>query len=88
MLELEFVELRKPLGAFEICRSPFLVKFDIFAKRVFQSTLDQIDCEIGDVDPDPLPPKFLSRVDGCPTTAEGIEHDVAFVTAGFDKAFE
>ena len=55
MLELKFVELCKPLGALEIGRSTFFFKLDFLAERIFQSALDQIDRQIGDIDPDPLP---------------------------------
>src|SRR6266513_1906007 len=53
MLELELVELGEALRAFEIGGLAFFFEFDLFAERISQSALDQIDSEIGDVDPDP-----------------------------------
>ena len=55
MLELEFVEFGQPLRAREIGWLTFLFKLDIFAERIFQSALDQVDRQISDVDPHPLP---------------------------------
>ena len=55
MLKLEFVELSESLGAREVGRLAFFFKLDLFAERILQSALDQIDRQIGDIDPDPLP---------------------------------
>ena len=41
-----------------------------------------------DVDPDPLPPKLLRRVDGRAAAAEGVEYHIALVRRGLDDAFE
>ena len=54
MLELEFIELSKSLGAGEIRWLAFFFKLDLFAEGIFQPPLNQIDGEISDVDPDPL----------------------------------
>ena len=43
---------------------------------------------MGDVDPDPLPPELLRRVDRRAAAAEGIQDDVAGVGGGRDDAFE
>src|SRR5439155_26785750 len=54
MLKLELVELSKALGAPEIGWLTFLFELNLFAERIFQAALDQVDGEIRDVDPDPL----------------------------------
>ena len=88
MLELEFVELSKSLSAFEISRLSFLLKLDLFAKCVFQSALDQIDCEISDVDANLLTTEFLRRVNGGAASAKRIEHNVAGIAGCADDSFE
>ena len=88
MLELEFVELRKPLGALEIGRLTFLFKLDLFAERVLQPPLDQVDCEIGNIDPDPLASELLRSVNGCAASTEWIENNISGIAARADDAFE
>ena len=46
---------------------------------VLQPFLDQADREMRDVDPDPVAPELLRRVNGGAAAAERVEHDVAFV---------
>src|SRR5438132_11599961 len=88
MLELEFVELSKPLGACEIGRLTFFFEFDLFAKCILQSPLDQIDREISDVDADPLSPEFLRRMNRRAASAKRIEHHIAGFSARLDNSFE
>ena len=54
MLELKLVIFSQLLCALKISGLTFLFEFNLFAERVFQAALDQIDREIGNVDPDPL----------------------------------
>jgi hypothetical protein len=70
MLELEFVEFSQRLRAREIRRLTFLFELDLFAEGIFQPALDQINREIGDVDPDPSPPELLRSVNCCAATAK------------------
>ncbi len=88
MLELEFIELSKSLGAGEIRWLAFFFKLDLFTERIFQSALDQIDREIGDVDPDPLSTEFLRGVNGCAASAERIKHHVSGIARRADNAFQ
>src|SRR5439155_18441678 len=88
MLELELVELRKPLRAFEIRRLTFLFELDFFAERIFQTALNQIDREIGDVDADPLSTEFLRCVNRRSASAEWIEYHIAGIRGGTDNSFE
>src|SRR5436309_1525061 len=88
MLELEFVELRQSLRAFEIRRLTFFFKLDLFAKRIFQSALDQIDREIRDVDADPLSIQLLGRVNSRAASAKRIEHHIAGIARCADDALK
>jgi len=88
MLELEFVELRQSLRAFEIRRLTFFFKLDLFAESVFQSALDQIDREISDVDTDPFSIQLLRGVNRRAASAKWIEHDIIRFSACFDNSFE
>jgi len=88
VLELEFVELREALGAFEIGRLAFLFKLDVLAKSVFQTALNQIDREISDIDANPLPPQLLCCVNGCAASTEWIEHDIAGIARRTDNALK
>ena len=84
MLELEFIVLGQLLCAGEIGRLTFLFKLDFFTERIFQSALDEIDRKIGDVDADPLAPKFLRRVNGRAASAKRIEHYISGICGGGD----
>src|SRR5207248_10498511 len=88
MLELKFVELSKSLRAFEIGWLTFFFELDLLAERIFQSTLDQIDCEISDVDSDPLPIELLCGVNRCAAPAKRIKHDIAGIARSADDALE
>src|SRR5436190_10883132 len=76
MLELEFVELCESLRAREIGRLTFFFELDLLAKRILQSALDQIDREIGDVDPDPLSIQLLRRMNRRAASTKRIEHHI------------
>src|SRR5437867_1055235 len=88
MLELELVEFSQALRAREISGLPFLFELDLFTESIAQSTLDQVDREIRDVDPDPLPVEFLRGVNGRTATAERIEHGIARIARGADDPLE
>src|SRR5213080_1724526 len=88
MLELEFVELSESRRAFEIGRLPFLFKLDFFTEGIFQSALDQLDREIGDVDSNPLSIQLLCCVNRRPASAKRIEHNIAGIARRADDAFE
>jgi hypothetical protein len=88
MLKLKFVELRQSLRAGEIGWLTFFFKLDFFSERIFQSALDQIDREIGDVDSDPLSTKFLRRMNRRAASAKWIEHEFARISGCFYNSFE
>lgn len=48
-------------------------------KGIAQALFDQADGKVGDVDADPGPPEFLSRMNGGAATAERIKHHIAGV---------
>jgi hypothetical protein len=88
LLELPLVQFRQRLGAAEIRGLAAFLKLRVLAEGVFEPTLDEIDREVGDINANPLPAEFLRRVNGGAAAAKRIKHDVAFVAAGFDNAFE
>src|ERR1700686_1618278 len=88
MLELEFVVLGELTRAAKIGGLPLLFELDLFAERIPQPALDQIDGEIGDIDADPFAPEFLRRVNGGAASAKWIEHDIPRIAARADDAFE
>lgn len=55
---------------------------------VLQAPLDQAHRQVRDVDADPAAVQLLRRMHRGATAAEGVEHDIAFVAAGGDDAFE
>src|SRR5436190_17562067 len=77
MLELELVVLSKLLRSAEIEWLTSLFKLNFFAECVAQTTLDQIDREISDVDPNPLPAELLRGVNGRAASAERVEDHIA-----------
>ena len=88
MLELEFVVLGQLRCTGEIGWLTFLFKLDFFAERIAQTTLDQIDREVSDVDPDPLPAELWRGVNGCATSAKWIENDMARIARRTDDALK
>src|SRR5438045_6126955 len=76
MLKLEFIELSESLSALEVRWLTFFFELDRFAECVFQSPLDQIDREVGDVDAYPLSIEFFRRVNGRAASAERMEHRI------------
>jgi len=77
---LELVVLGQLRCTGEVGWLTFLFKLNFFAERIAQTTLDQIDCKISDVDADPLTPEFLRGVDGCATTAKRIQNYITGIT--------
>ena len=72
MLELELVVFGELASTTEIGRLPFLFELDLFAEGIAQAPLDQIDSQIGDIDPGPFSTKLLRRVSGmCRITQNG-----------------
>ena len=55
---------------------------------VVEAFLDQTDGEVGDVDADPTPAKFLGGVHRGAATAERVEDEIVGVAAGRDDPFE
>src|SRR6266481_5415353 len=85
MLELELVVFGQLLCAGEVGWLTFLFKLNFFAERIAQPTLDQIDREISDINPDPLTAKFLRGVNSRAASAKQIEHDIAGIRGGGDN---
>src|SRR6266516_2732955 len=88
MLELELVVFSQLLCACEIGWLTFLFKLDLFAKRIFQSALDQIDGEISNVDPNPLATELLRGVNRRAAPAKRIEHHIAGTARCADDALK
>src|SRR5439155_14021505 len=86
--ELEFIKLIESLRACEIGWLTFFFELDVFAERVFQSALDQIDREIGDINTDPLSAKFLRSVNGCAASAKRIEHHIAGLARSLEHSLD
>src|SRR5664280_3510100 len=63
---------------------PNRLDLDFLPVRITETVLDKRRGELGNVDSDPLPVKFLGCVDRCPATAERVEHQVAGIAAGPD----
>ena len=79
---------KTPTRAAEISGLSLFFELDFFAEGVFQSPLDQVDREIGDVDPDPLSSELLCRVNGCAASAKRIEDNIAKIRRCADDTFE
>ena len=77
MLELELVVLGQLRCTGEVGWLTFLFKLNFFAERIAQPTLDQVDREISDVDPDSLASQLLRSMNGCAASAEWIENHIA-----------
>ena len=77
-----------PRPATSARRSTSYRLLDALAEGVPQPVLDQRDGQVGDVDADPAAFEPLRDGDSRPAAAEGIEHEVAFVAAGFDDPFQ
>src|SRR6266498_3712387 len=58
--------------------------FDDVAVGASKPVADQVDGEVGDVDPDPAATKTLCGCDGRATSAERVEHHIALVAARRD----
>src|ERR1035437_2407511 len=88
MLELELVHFRQALCALEICGLTLFLKLQLFAERIFQTSLNEIDGEIRDINADPVPTQLLRPVNRRAATAERVEHKPAGIGAGFNNAFK
>src|SRR5207247_10503105 len=88
MLKLELIILGKLFCSAEIGWLTFLFKLNFFAECVAQTTLDQIDREISDVDPDPLATQLLRSMNGRPASAKRIENNIAGIARRADNALK
>ena len=58
------------------------------AATVAEAAGHEVDGEGFDIDAEPAAVEVLCRLDGRAATTEGVEDEIAFVTAGFDDALE
>jgi hypothetical protein len=88
-LELILVLLRQLLRARQIDRLTHHLDLVLQLREcVFHTTPDQVDRQVRDVDPDPVPVELLRRMHRRPAPAERIEDDIAGLTRRFHNAFE
>ncbi len=57
-------------------------------KRIAKPLFNQPDGKVGDINPDPLPPEFLRRLNRGATTEERVEHDIAGVGGGVEDTLQ
>jgi hypothetical protein len=86
-LELVFVLESKRAGAAEVFWHAGDTELES-GKGVFQTPLDEMNGEMGDVDADLAAGEFLRGMDGRAAAAKGIENEIAFVGGCGDNAFE
>jgi hypothetical protein len=84
---LIFVLSRKSPRAFQIFWRSVDNVLDA-RKRIFQAFLYEGNCQVGNVYPDPLSPKFLGSMDGRPASAEWIKNNIALVGTGVYDALQ
>ena len=86
-LELVLVPRRQIARTGQILRGALHVKDD-GREGILHAPLDQRDGEMRDVDAHPAAPKLFGGMNGGAAAAEGVEHDVAWITGCGHDAFE
>jgi hypothetical protein len=86
-LELALIPLSQILSASKILRSAMNLELD-FWKGVLQPPLNQADCQVCNINPNPTPIEFLRSVDGRAATTKGVKHCIAFIRRNRDHPFQ